>query len=238
MILKSGRPHQPISTRSRMRWALRWTNARDGRGKFAPVVRAAWFATLCALATSGPVAASTAGAETAPPLQSLPSLEVPPYMGTWYQVALFPNVFQRQCVSDTTATYRQLPDGTVEVANRCRTADGRLDEAIGQARPTGTLSGTRLAPAQLKVSFLPAWLRWMPVGWGAYWVIQLADDGRYAVISEPSRQYLWILSRQSRLADADEVAIRARLAQQGFSDLSKLQMHRHGIAPTPAPAKP
>jgi apolipoprotein D and lipocalin family protein len=157
----------------------------------------------------------------------LSALEVPPYMGTWYQVALFPNVFQRQCVTDTTATYRQLPDGTVEVKNRCRTADGRMDEALGQARPTGALTGTTLAPARLEVSFLPAWLRWLPVGWGRYWVIQLADDGRYAVISEPKREYLWILSRQPRLSPADEAAIRSRLAQQGFADLSKLQMHRH-----------
>lgn len=173
--------------------------------------------------------AATAAPSPAPaaPLESLPALEVPPYMGTWYQVALFPNVFQRQCVSDTTATYRQLSDGTVEVKNRCRQADGRMDEALGQARPTGTLNGTTLAPARLEVSFLPAWLRWLPVGWGRYWVIQLADDGRYAVISEPKREYLWILSRQPRLSAADEAAIRTRLAQQGFSDLSKLQMHRH-----------
>jgi apolipoprotein D and lipocalin family protein len=177
-----------------------------------------------AVMAQAPVATSA----TTAPLESLPALQVPPYMGTWYQVALFPNVFQRQCVSDTTATYRQLPDGTLEVLNRCRTADGRMDDATGNARPSGTLSGSTLAPAQLKVSFLPAWLRWLPVGWGAYWVIQLAEDGRYAVISEPSRQYLWILSRQPRLTSADEAAIRARLAQQGFSDLSKLQMHRHG----------
>jgi apolipoprotein D and lipocalin family protein len=187
-------------------------------------------ATLMSFAPSPSVAATpapTAGAAVLEPLESLPALEVPPYMGTWYQVALFPNVFQRQCVSDTTATYRQLPNGTVEVKNRCRTADGRMDEALGQARPTGTLTGTTLAPAQLEVSFLPAWLRWLPVGWGRYWVIQLAEDGRYAVISEPTREYLWILSRQPRLSPADEAAIRSRLAQQGFSDLSKLQMHRH-----------
>ena len=65
-------------------------------------------------------------------------------------------------------------------------------------------------------------------------MIQLADDGRYAVISEPTREYLWILSRQPRLSSADEAAIRARLAQQGFSDLSKLEMHRHGSAASPA----
>jgi len=190
--------------------------------------RALALAAGCLLVGPAVMAQAPATPATAASLESLPALQVPPYMGTWYQVALFPNVFQRQCVSDTTATYRQLPDGTVKVLNRCRTADGRMDDATGNARPTGTLSGTSLAPAQLKVSFLPAWLRWMPVGWGAYWVIQLADDGRYAVISEPSRQYLWILSRQPRLTSADEAAIRARLAQQGFSDLSKLQMHRHG----------
>ena len=184
--------------------------------------------TAFAQSPSAPAAPAPAASAAAPaPLQSLPSLEVPPYMGVWYQVALFPNVFQRQCVSDTTATYRQLSDGTVEVKNRCRQADGRMDEALGQARPTGTLNGTTLAPARLEVSFLPAWLRWLPVGWGRYWVIQLADDGRYAVISEPKREYLWILSRQPRLSAADEAAIRTRLAQQGFSDLSKLQMHRH-----------
>ena len=184
--------------------------------------------TAFAQSPSSPAAPAPApGASVPVPLQSLPSLEVPPYMGVWYQVALFPNVFQRQCVSDTTATYRQLPGGAVEVRNRCRTADGRMDEALGQARPTGTLTGTTLAPARLEVSFLPAWLRWLPVGWGRYWVIQLAEDGRYAVISEPTREYLWILSRQPRLSPADEAAIRSRLAQQGFSDLSKLQMHRH-----------
>jgi apolipoprotein D and lipocalin family protein len=158
------------------------------------------------------------------PLQSLPELKVPPYMGRWYQVALVPNRFQRQCVGDTTADYRQRPDGTVEVGNRCRLADGRLDEAIGQARPTGELVGDRLVPARLEVSFLPAWLRWLPVGWGSYWVIQLADDGRYAVVGEPSRQYLWVLSRTPQLAAADDSAIRSKLAEQGY-DPQRLQPH-------------
>ena len=222
---ESGR-FQPL----RRSWRSAGVRALAAAGLLAAV------ALTCFAQPSGAAAtpASTTGSAASAPLQSLPSLEIPPYMGTWYQVALFPNVFQRQCVSDTTATYRQLPDGTVEVLNRCRTADGRMDDATGNARPTGTLSGSTLAPAQLKVSFLPAWLRWMPVGWGAYWVIQLAEDGRYAVISEPSRQYLWILSRQPRLTSADEAAIRSRLAQQGFSDLSKLQMHRHGDAPPAA----
>lgn len=198
------------------------------RPRRVPLCRGA----LAALATLSLASAMAQTPPTVPPpLAALPALEIPPYMGTWYQVALFPNVFQRQCASDTTATYRRLASGDVEVSNRCQTADGRIDEAVGRARPIGVVSGSALAPAQLEVSFLPAWLRWLPVGWGRYWVIQLAEDGRYAVVSEPSRQYLWILSRQPRLSAADDAAIRARLAQQGFDDLSRLTGHRHRTDP-------
>lgn len=176
---------------------------------------------------AAPPAAHAAATGTPAPLQALPSLEVPPYMGTWYQVAWFPNRFQKQCVSDTSATYRPLADGSIEVLNRCRKADGSFDDALGRARPVGTLTGPRLAPAQLQVSFLPGWLRWLPVGWGRYWVIQLADDGRYAVVSEPTREYLWVLARRPELTATDETAIRSALVRQGFGNLSAWQSHPH-----------
>jgi apolipoprotein D and lipocalin family protein len=202
----------------------------------APVarrVRAAAGALALTALTAG-LAPAHAQPSEAPPLQSLPALQLKPYLGTWYQVALFPNRFQKQCVSDTTATYSLRDDGRVRVVNRCRVANGQFDEADGQARPTGSVSGPSAAPllqpAQLAVSFLPAALRWLPVGWGSYWVIQLADDGRYAVVSEPSREYLWVLSRSPKLAPADEAAIRSRLQEQGFGPerLARWQAHAHG----------
>ena len=188
---------------------------------------------LTAAASQLPAAALAQSAADTPTLRSLASLDVPGYMGTWYQVAWFPNRFQKQCVSDTQATYRQLPGGELEVINRCRLADGRSDDVIGLARPAGAgLRGTRLEPAQLEVSFLPPLLRWLPI-WGNYWVIQRADDGRYAVVSEAKREYLWVLSRTPNLLPADETAIRSRLVQQGF-DLARWQAHPHTL-PAPAP---
>ncbi len=170
--------------------------------------------------------ASAAESPAPPPLQALASLDVPSYMGTWYQVAWFPNRFQKQCVSDTQAIYKQRDDGRIEVVNRCRLADGRFDDADGIARPAGsTLRDNRLSPATLEVSFLPALLRWIPA-WGSYWVVALADDGRWAVVSEPQRQYLWVLARAPRLSTEDEATIRSLLTRQGF-DLARWQAHPH-----------
>jgi apolipoprotein D and lipocalin family protein len=177
-----------------------------------------------AIALLGVLSSASASPEPVAPLQPVASVEVSRYMGTWYQLALYPNRFQSQCVADTTANYRALPDGTVEVVNRCRNAQGLMEEAVGLARPVGTLSAGILAPAQLRVTFLPTWLRWLPVVWGRYWVIQLPEDYHYAVVSEPDREYLWVLSRTPQWPPGDEVAIRERLREQGF-DLTRLQAH-------------
>ena len=182
--------------------------------------------TLLALACS---VAAAQGPPTPAPLQPLPSLDVAAYMGTWYQVAWIPNRFQKQCVSDTAATYRDRGDGTVEVLNRCKLADGKSDSVLGVARPpagVAHIEGGQLKPARLEVSFLPAWLRWTGIGWGAYWVVERPADGRYVIVSEASRKYLWVLARQPALTPADDAAIKSRLQALGF-DLGRVQAHAH-----------
>lgn len=177
------------------------------------------------------VAAFGASAQTpSPPLEPIASLDVGGYMGTWYQVLWQPNRFQRQCVSDTSATYRDLGDGRVEVINRCRTADGNSDSVTGVAKPVPGVSrieAGRLTPARLQVSFLPAWLRWTGIGLGDYWVVDLAPDGRYAIVSEATREYLWVLSRQPALTSVDLTTVRRRLAELGF-DPARAEPHPHG----------
>ncbi len=174
--------------------------------------------------------------DAGPPMTALPSLNVPAYMGTWYQVAWFPNRFQQQCVSDTRATYRALPADEIEVTNQCRNADGSIETVVGLARPThdASVRDQQLEPAKLEVSFMPRFLRWLPL-WGNYWVIDLAADGRYALVSEPKRQYLWVLSRSPTLSDEDQSAIRSRLQSLGF-DLSRWQLHSQTHPPTHSPA--
>jgi apolipoprotein D and lipocalin family protein len=186
------------------------------------------------LATTGlailmALAAAAARSQPLPPLQPLPGVDVASYMGTWYQVLWLPNRFQKQCVSDTTATYRDLGNGTIEVTNRCRTASGEVDAVVGVARPPAgqaRIDGGQLQPARLEVSFLPAWLRWTGLGWGAYWIVDLAPDGRYAIVSEESREYLWVLARQPALTAEDSTQIRQTLRTLGF-DPASAQVHPH-----------
>jgi apolipoprotein D and lipocalin family protein len=152
------------------------------------------------------VSAASAALE---PLATVGDIDLSRYAGRWYEVAKYPNRFQSQCVADTTATYTLRDDGAVGVVNRCRTRDG-ADEANGIARRVEGRTD------RLQVSFLPAALRWLPFGWGDYWVIELAPDYRYAVVGEPSRKYLWVLARTPRLSDADRKAIEARLPAHGY----------------------
>ena len=148
-------------------------------------------------------------ATAAEPLVTVGSVDLARYAGQWHEVAKYPNRFQEQCVGDTTATYALRDDGNVSVVNRCRTREG-YDEVSGVARRVDGRTD------RLEVSFLPALLRWLPIGWGDYWVIELAPDYRYAVIGEPSRQYLWVLSRTRQLSPEDRRTIEARLPVHGY----------------------
>lgn len=203
----------------------------SARAWMLPLVVAGFVALPAAASTTASPATSTPTTEPTAPLRSIERLDIPRYLGTWYQVAWFPNRFQKQCASDTAARYSLREDGQIAVLNQCRTAQGELDSANGLARPVGRLANGTLEPAQLEVSFLPAFLRWTGIGWGRYWVIDLPDDYRYAVISEPTREYLWVLSRTPQLAAGDRDRIRQRVQALGF-DLSRWVDHPHGAAPT------
>jgi len=162
------------------------------------------------------MAADIAGPGAVPPLATIAALDVPRYMGTWYEIAKFPNRFQKKCTGFTSATYSPLADGTVQVVNRCKTDNGNTDEAIGVARQIGGAVSPKL-----KVRFAPAIVSFLPMVWGDYWVIDLDPKYQLAAVSEAKREYLWILSRTPKVDQASYDALVARLAAQGL-DVSKL----------------
>ena len=152
-----------------------------------------------------------------PILQPIASLDVKRYMGTWYEIAKYPNWFQRKCVRNTYANYQVLGPGKVQVLNRCVTAEGQTIEAAGLARQIGAADSPRL-----EVRFAPEWLSFIPLVWGDYWVIDLDEAYQLVAVSEPKRQYLWVLSRTQEVQPAALEALFARLKARGF-DLNKLE---------------
>ncbi len=168
--------------------------------------------------TAWSLAAEPSGVASTPgELESIATLDVPLYMGTWYEIARYPNRFQKMCVSDATAQYSLQTDGTVQVINRCRLSNGTMAEALGSARQVGEKQSPRL-----KVRFAPAWLSFIPLVWGDYWVIDLDADYRLAAVSEPKREFLWILARTPQVNPAAYEALLTRLVSKGF-DLRKLE---------------
>ena len=153
-------------------------------------------------------------AATKAPLPTVPSVDLPRYLGTWHEIARYPNVFQRHCAGDVTADYARNADGTIRVVNACSRADGTRISVEGVARVVG--------PGRLEVRFAQAWLAWLPLVWGDYWVIGLAADYSYAVVGAPSREYLWILARDRQMDEATFTRIAGGLAALGF-DAARLE---------------
>ena len=141
-------------------------------------------------------------------------------MGTWFEIAKYPNWFQRTCVSNTKAEHRPQPDGAVQVVNRCTTDGGQVKEAIGTARQIGAANSPKL-----QVQFTPAWLSFISFLWADYWVIDLDANYQLVAVSEPKREYLWVLSRTSEVNPTAYAGLLARLEEKGFN-LRKLERTR------------
>lgn len=147
--------------------------------------------------------------------QAVAAIDVNKYMGKWYEIARLPMYFQRKCVADTTAMYTLNTDNTIRVNNSCRTASGDIESAEGVATPVNE------GKSKLKVSFLPAALRWIPFTKGDYWVLKIDPDYHTVLVGGPTHDYLWILSR-TPVIDAATYAAMLETAQHYGYDTSAL----------------
>ena len=167
-------------------------------------------------------ACSALASDTPGPLVSIPALDVPRYMGSWYEIAKYPNWFQRKCLKNTRADYSAQADGRVRVVNICTNREGQVTEAVGEARQIGSSNSSKL-----EVRFAPAWLSFIPLVWGNYWVIDIDPGYQVVAVSEPKREYLWILSRTPDLPAKTYEDLVARLEKKGF-DTVKLERTPQG----------
>jgi len=132
------------------------------------------------------------------------------YVGLWYEIAKIPNRFQKHCKRGTTAQYRLLDNGKIEVINSCIDENGEKDEAEGIAKVVDANSN-----AKLEVSFVS--ILGINLFWGDYWIIGLDNNYEYAVIGTPTRKYGWILSRTPKLSEEKLNGAFEILKSQGYN---------------------
>ncbi|MDQ6787095.1 MAG: lipocalin family protein [Acidobacteriota bacterium] len=150
-------------------------------------------------------------------LQTVSSVDLKQYAGKWFEIARYPNKFQKKCVGNTTATYTLKPDGNIEVFNQCLLKNGTLDGATGEAKVVDGSSNSKF-----EVRFAPKYMSFLSAVWGDYWIVDLDSEYKYAAIGDPKREYLWILSRTPEMNDATYQNILRRVEKLGFNP-AKLQ---------------
>jgi apolipoprotein D and lipocalin family protein len=144
-------------------------------------------------------------------LETVPFVDLNKYAGKWYEIASYPQRFQKGCHC-TTAEYALSEKGYVIIENRCNrdSITGKQSYIKGKA-----FIEKNSGNAKLLVKFFWPFR-------GKYWIIDLADDYSYAVVSHPNRKYLWILSRTSKMNELHYGAIVNRLKEKGF-DTEKIK---------------
>ncbi len=143
-----------------------------------------------------------------PPLKTVKNVDIQRYLGTWHEIAAIPQSFQEGC-EDTKANYSLNRAGDVRVVNTC-TVDGKPKRARGKAWIVDNVTN-----AKLKVQFFWPFK-------GDYWIIELDEDYRYAVVGEPDRDYLWILSRDKDMPDDVYEELMDKITDQHHYDESEI----------------
>ena len=143
----------------------------------------------------------SACASVRPLPSTVPAVNLKKYMGTWYEIASFPNLFQRGCQC-TTAHYT-LTDGRVNILNQCyKGASFQKSSASGIAWPTPGSNNSKLT-----VQFFWPFK-------GDYWILYLSPHYQQVIVGSPNRQYLWFLSRNKTMT------------KKRFIQLEKIAQHK------------
>lgn len=152
-----------------------------------------------------------------PPLATAAQVDLARYAGTWHEIARMPEPFEAACAGQPSAHYTLHADG-VEVLNRCLDRHGRERASRGVARVV-----PRSGNAKLKVTFAPRWLHGLPLVWADYWVLHVDEAYQIALVGQPSRRHLWVLSRRERIP-RERLAALMQLAAELDFPVERLQI--------------
>ncbi len=121
------------------------------------------------------------------PPETVSKVDLYRYVGFWYEISSIPAFFAIGC-SCSTANYTDLGDGTIKVWNSCL-KDGKREGKEAKAWPVDETN------SKLKVQFFWPFT-------GDYWIVALDREYRWVVVSDPRKEYMWILSRTQEMQES------------------------------------
>ncbi len=129
------------------------------------------------------------------------------YMGTWYEIASYPQRFQKGCTATKAKYELSYNKKRVKVTNSCRIGSVNGKEKI--ANGFGKVVDKK-TNAKLKVTFFWPF-------YGDYWILGLSEHYEWAVVGSPDRESLWILSRTKTIDhDIYDEIIDSVVTRKGF----------------------
>ena len=148
-------------------------------------------------------------------LTTVPDVDINKYSGKWYEIARLPNSFEKGLVC-VTAEYGLRDDGKISVINA-----GQKENNIGKVKSIRGKAWVpdKNEPGRLKVQFF-----W-PFA-GGYYIFHLDQENyQYALVGNPSRKFLWILSRKPYIDDSlyQELSEIARKNEFAVEKLNKVR---------------
>lgn len=138
-----------------------------------------------------------------PDLNTVDYVNIQKYKGTWYEIARFEHFFEKGC-KNVTATYTLKDNGNLKVINRCTDIENNEKKEA-----SGLAYAVDITNSKLKVSFFRPF-------YGDYYILDLADDYSYALVGNPNRELLWILSRTKTISNKTKNKILKKLPALGF----------------------
>jgi apolipoprotein D and lipocalin family protein len=152
-----------------------------------------------------------ATAASASPLAPEPRQWVDPdrFLGRWYEIARVPNTLQARC-EGATSDWTKDRNGQYQVVQTCHVGSPAGPPRVWRG------SGQMIAPGKIRIGFFAGFVH------QDYWIIDRGEDYSWSILGTPNPRFVWLMSRQPVLNEAQKASLVARARALGY-DTAKLE---------------
>lgn len=155
------------------------------------------------------------GCQSLPPIQTVPQVDLPRFMGQWYVIAAIPTFIEKDPYNPI-EEYTANTDGSI--ATTFSFHQGGFNGPFKIYHPTGFVvpdSGN----AEWKMQFVWPFK-------SEYLIVYLSDDYQHTIIARNKRDYVWLMSRSPKMDAQTYRELVSKIEAMGY-DIRKLRVFPH-----------